>query len=79
MDRRAFLRTLGGVLVSAAAPTKRYAFFGNILRPKAELVADYTTWLTIPIEYRMVIQQAVEIATLAGYKRIELGRSELEL
>lgn len=36
MDRRRFLSLLGLGAAAAVAPTKTYAFFGNILRPKVE-------------------------------------------
>lgn len=37
MDRRGFLRTLGLAAAAAVAPTKTYAFFGGILRPRPAL------------------------------------------
>lgn len=37
MNRRGFLRLLGGAVAVAAAPAKTYAFFGDILRPKRDL------------------------------------------
>lgn len=36
MNRRGFLRLLGGAVAAAVAPTKTYAFFGEILRPKLQ-------------------------------------------
>lgn len=41
MDRRNFLRLLGLAPVAAVAAPKTYAFFGNILRPKAAWTEDF--------------------------------------
>lgn len=48
LERRAFLKTLGGLFAAAAAPTKTYAFFGDILRPKPKeiyLPAYTVSWI----------------------------------
>lgn len=39
MDRRGFLRLLGVGAAAAVAPTKTFAFFGGILRPRPEFDA----------------------------------------
>jgi len=39
MDRRSFLRTLCLGAAAVVAPTKTYAFFGNILRPTPTVIA----------------------------------------
>lgn len=41
MDRRGFLRLLGGAVAAAVAPTKTYSFLGGILRPRP----DFDPWL----------------------------------
>lgn len=43
MNRRGFLRLLSGAIAAAAAPTKTYAFFGGILRPRP--VDQESLWL----------------------------------
>lgn len=48
MNRRGFLRLLGGAVAAAAAPTKAYSFLGGILRPRREIVWPNWEWSVGP-------------------------------
>lgn len=40
VNRRGFIRLLGGAAAAAAAPAKTYVFLGGILRPRSSVAAD---------------------------------------